>query len=113
MWAMHSPQTPLLLKVPVVVVEQRQDDKGPGGAGLLAWARSPLGSPALRIEQTPMMDSVRFRDPTQSRWAVIQVQEPFTFRDANAHARCPGPPARNQDTKGDTLVMRFPDEGET
>lgn len=52
-------QTPLLLTVAVVVVEQRQDGQGTGAAGFLGcgWARSPHGSPALRTEQAPMTDS--------------------------------------------------------
>lgn len=79
----------------------------------LAWARSPRGSPAPRFEQTPTTDSDSQESQLKAGGQVIQTQGPFLLCDVIARARCPGPPADNQDTKGAMLVMRFPDEGET
>lgn len=66
---------PPVLKATVAVVKQRQD--GEGAEELTSWslalAKSPCDSPVLRIEQIPMMDSVRFRDSAQSRWPFIHA----------------------------------------
>lgn len=56
MWAVHSPKTPLLLKVTIVVTDRGRMAKELASQGLV-WARSPHGSPTLRIEQAPMTDS--------------------------------------------------------
>ena len=73
--AVRSSQAPPVLKATVAVVEQRQDGEGAREliSRSLGLAKSPRGSPVLRIEQIPMRDSVRFRDSAQSRWPFIHV----------------------------------------
>lgn len=53
---MHSPQTPLLLKVTIVVTVRGRTTKELASQ-VLAWARSPHGNSTFRIEQAPMIDS--------------------------------------------------------
>ena len=56
MWAVHSPQTPLLLKVTIVVTDRGRMVKELASQDLV-WVMSPRGSPTLRTEQAPMTDS--------------------------------------------------------
>lgn len=108
MWAVHSPQTPLLLKLTVVVAGQRQGGEGTGGAGLqggcLAWARSPRGSLALTIEQAPMADTEEAQPKADGQ--VFRVQGP-SLSAMGMLLPSPGPPADNQYITGECWLSGF------